>query len=166
MQFKHPVWEFWCCLFTTSERQTLVRARTGYQGYLWTAPGQKKKGKGCVRKVTGRYHASPSTVLPLMGGAFIHHEDEGCSVEGHGRPGLAKHQPHTDNKSVGGFPASIQLEEQVSCIPAKIRQLDRQVQQHHHPSVHSLLPPSPPPSPITRGEPPSRQPTTQTGKQG
>lgn len=30
---------------------------------------------------------------------------------------------HKDNGSICGFPASMQLEEQVSCIPAKIRQL-------------------------------------------
>lgn len=29
---------------------------------------------------------------------------------------------HTDNVPIGGFAASMQLEEQVSCIPAKIRQ--------------------------------------------
>lgn len=37
-----------------------------------------------VRKVTEWYHTSPFPAPPLMGGASIHHGDEGCCEGGFG----------------------------------------------------------------------------------
>ncbi len=72
---------------------------------------------------------------------------------------LASQAPtHTDNGSICGFAASIQLEEKVSCIPAKDSNLDRQVQQHHHPAAHSLR--STAPSTLTNIRRKTQQPST------
>lgn len=118
-----------------------------------------------VRKLGGRWHTPPCPVLPLMGGTSIHHEDEGCCEDGSRYPGW----PSVSSPwewLYSWVSASIQLEELVSCIPAKRRQhrptgatAAAASSSSSSPSCSRAQPPLPllPPWQMSRGKCPSRQ---------